>query len=161
MAFSLPLLSFSHKYRLSALELVTSEWSVTLWNVSHSRRSTIVEQPRVACLFLGPRTNRLAPLCFSTSMGNTRQHCLQHRVSAIQLGTQSSWPSNSIRLVWKLLDNWHLLHSTHTYICTHTHWHTNDIFISPCRFPCLVQLTGLGLCVAPHTVSQDSASVWG
>lgn len=110
-----------------------------------------------------PRTNqRRAPTSFcslqrgltpplSSATGNTSLHCLQHRVSSIQLGTQSSSSSNSIRLVWKLLDNWHSLHPcTHT----HTHWHTNEIFISPSRFPCLVQLTGLGLCVDLHTTGR-------
>lgn len=103
--------------------------TISLWTLYLSRALPCeiiascpqINQRRAAMSCLSVSGSEDKPACpppphhhLSASIGNTSLHCLQHRVSAIQLGTRSSSPSNSIRLVWKLLDNWHLLHSTHT-----------------------------------------------
>lgn len=150
-------LFYKHNCRASAFELVTADLGCP-----YEKPVTVTDEPERSSLELSVFSNKQGqgglpplfaahppalppPFCLSTSMGNTSLLCLQHRVSAIQLGTQSSSSTNSIKLVWRLLNNG-ICFTLHT----HTHWHTNKIFISPSGFPCLVQLAGLWHPVAPQ-----------
>lgn len=111
----------------------SNEWrNTTFWSSFHNPNTTenhysvtglhpqtkLKKEPQdsshALCLFLGTSVHKLVCPMLQDSNENTLLPCLQRRVSAIQLGARPYSSSNSIRLVWKLLDNWHSLRSTWT-----------------------------------------------
>lgn len=114
----------SHRIQHSeaVFTIPTQLQTITLPPVYIHKPNKVKKEPQdsshAVCLFLGASARQLVCPVLQDWDENTLLPCLPHRVSAIQLGARPYSSSNSIRLVWKLLDNWHSLRPT----CTARKW---------------------------------------